>query len=99
MLVSIIIPTYNRAKLVTEAVQSALSQTYTNFEILVIDDGSTDNTEEMLKKYDNDIKYIKTERSGPGRARNLGISRAKGEFIAFLDSDDLWMDFKLDLQM
>jgi glycosyltransferase involved in cell wall biosynthesis len=99
MLVSVIIPTYNRSKLVTDAVQSALSQTYKDFEIIVIDDGSTDNTQEMLEKFSNDIQYIKTNRIGPGKARNLGISKSKGEYVAFLDSDDLWMDFKLELQV
>ncbi|MFC1498552.1 glycosyltransferase family 2 protein [Verrucomicrobiota bacterium] len=98
-LVSVIIPTYNSAKFVEESVKSALNQTYTNKEVIVIDDGSTDNTKELLEKYKNKIKYIFKENGGPASARNLGIKESSGEFIAFLDSDDVWLSEKLSLQV
>ena len=95
--VSAIIPTYNRANIVIRAIQSVLNQTYQNFELLVIDDGSQDNTEEIVTGiHDNRIKYIRHEKNkGVAAARNTGIEAAKGEFIAFLDSDDEWLPNKL----
>jgi len=100
-LVSAIIPTYNSAKYIKEAVDSALSQTYKDIEITVVDDGSTDNTKNVLKKYiDNrEIKYIYQENNGPASARNNGIRNSSGEFIAFLDADDTWKRGKLEKQM
>lgn len=98
-MISIIIPTYNTAKYVTEAIDSALAQTYKDYEIIVIDDGSTDNTEEVLQPYMDRIRYIKKENGGPASARNLGIKEAQGEFLAFLDADDLWLADKLEWQM
>ena len=101
--VSIIIPTYNRAHLIGRAIQSVLNQTYQNFEIIVVDDGSTDNTEEMIKefqKHDKRIKYIRHEKNrGGAAARNTGIKVARGEYIAFQDSDDEWLPEKLEKQM
>lgn len=98
-LVSVVIPTYNRADLVREAIQSVLDQTYQNFEIIVVDDGSTDGTEQVLAPYKDKIIYIYQENQGGAAARNTGINRAKGKYIAFLDSDDLWFPQKLEKQV
>lgn len=100
-LVTVIIPTYNRAQLVTKAIESVLDQTYSNLEILVIDDHSTDNTKEIIEKIDDDrIKYLLNERTkGAQGARNTGLIKAKGEWIAFLDSDDIWLENKLQIQV
>ena len=97
--ISIIIPTYNYAQYICEAIESVLNQTYKDFEIIVVDDGSTDNTKEVIKPYLNKIKYIYQQNSGPSAARNRGIKEAKGEYIAFLDADDIWLAQKLELQI
>lgn len=88
--VSIVIPTYNCAHYITEAIQSVLQQTYKDIEIIVVDDGSTDNTKEILELYIGKgiIKYIYQNNQGPGAARNSGIRASRGDFIAFLDADD-----------
>jgi glycosyltransferase involved in cell wall biosynthesis len=88
--VSVIIPTYNREDYVVKAIDSALGQIYRDYEIIVVDDGSTDNTEEKLLVYDNRIKYIYQNNSGVSAARNTGIKHAEGEWLAFIDSDDEW---------
>lgn len=88
-LVSVIIPTYNRARILSTAIESVLAQTYSNIQLLVIDDGSEDNTEEIIKKYPA-IEYVRQTHGGQGAARNNGLQRAKGAFIASLDSDDCW---------
>jgi glycosyltransferase involved in cell wall biosynthesis len=98
-LVSVIIPTYNRSKLVTRAIDSALQQTYPNCEIIVVDDGSTDDTCEVLASYKDRIKYIYQENSGHAAARNTGIRAARGKWVAFLDSDDIWLPEKLSRQI
>ena len=99
-LVSVIIPTYNRAELIARSVQSILKQTYKNIELIIVDDGSTDNTEEIVKKFDDSrVIYIKQENQGACAARNNGIDYAKGEFIAFQDSDDVWHEDKLEKQI
>jgi len=100
-LVSVIVPTYNRGCFIRETINSALNQTYQNFEIIIIDDGSTDNTKEIIKSFnDNRIKYVFQKHSGlPASSRNTGIKIAKGEYIAFLDSDDLWFPLKLEKQI
>ena len=101
-LVSIIIPTWNRANIVKECIDSVFSQSYHNYEVIVIDDGSTDNTENIIKESYSDIrlKYFWQTNSGlPSKARNKGISMSKGEYIAFLDSDDLWEPKKLETQI
>lgn len=97
--VSVIIPTYNTAQYITEAIDSVLNQTYEHYEIIVIDDGSTDNTKEALKDYKNKIKYIYKHNGGPASARNAGIKNSIGENIAFLDADDLWLPQKLEKQV
>jgi glycosyltransferase involved in cell wall biosynthesis len=99
-LVSIVIPTYNRLDYVQQAVESVLAQTYQNFELLVIDDGSTDATCEVLPaKYKGRINYIWQENRGESAARNRGLALSKGQYIAFLDSDDLWCPQKLSSQV
>ena len=104
--VSIIIPTYNRAGVITDSIQSILNQTYTEYELLIIDDGSTDNTEEIVNALASTsaagerIRYIKLpENRGVAAARNEGIRQATYDYIAFQDSDDYWMPDKLEKQM
>jgi glycosyltransferase involved in cell wall biosynthesis len=99
--VSAIIPTYNCSQYVCEAIESVLNQTYKDIEIIVVDDGSTDNTREVLEPYieSKSINYIFQVNKGPGAARNTGIRIAKGEFIAFIDADDLWNKDKIRLQI
>jgi glycosyltransferase involved in cell wall biosynthesis len=98
-LVSVVIPTYNRAPFVSEAIDSVFGQIFTDYEIIVVDDGSTDNTKEVLKRYQNRIKYIYQENSGVSAARNTGIKNSTGLWLAFLDSDDKWMPEYLATQM
>ncbi len=97
--VSVIIPTYNRAEYVTRAIESVLGQTYLDHEIIVIDDGSTDNTKQALEPYFDKITYISQANAGPSAARNKGIEAAKGRWLAFLDSDDTWRPNKLERQL
>lgn len=87
---SVILPTYNRSYCIIDAIESVLHQTYNNYEIIVIDDGSDDDTKEILEKYNEKIKYLYQENKGVSSARNLGISQSSGKYIAFIDSDDLW---------
>ena len=89
-LVSVVIPTYNRAAFVGKAVDSVLNQTFTDYEVIVVDDGSTDDTREQLNKYGSGIRYIYQENQGVSAARNTGIAASRGEWLAFLDSDDEW---------
>lgn len=98
-LVSVIIPTYNRAELVCRAIDSALGQTYENKELIVVDDGSTDDTRSRLGAYHNSIRVLTQDNSGPSVARNRGIEAARGEIVAFLDSDDYWLPTKLQRQV
>lgn len=98
-LVSVIIPTYNRAAYLQKALQSVKEQTYQFLEIIVIDDGSTDDTGEMLKNYGGQLRYFYQENRGISGARNAGIKRARGKFIAFLDSDDYWLPDKTVQQL
>ena len=100
-LVSVIVTTYNRASFLSETIDSILYQTYKNFELIVVDDGSTDNTEEAVKMYsDSRLQYIKTNNwGGPAKPRNVGINKAKGEYIAFCDDDDIWEINKLEMQL
>lgn len=102
-LVSIIMPAYNAEKNLKETIESVISQTYNNWELLVADNNSTDRTAEIVKEYsltDSRVKYIKAfDKEGAGYARNMAINEAKGRFIAFLDSDDLWLKTKLEEQI
>ena len=99
--ISVIIPTYNRADFIGRAIESVLDQTYQDFEIIVIDDGSKDNTENIVKSFDDTrITYIRLkDNKGAAVARNTGIGTARGKFIAFQDSDDEWLPQKLAKQM
>lgn len=100
-LVSIITPSYNTAKYIAETIESVLNQTYKNFEMIIVDDCSTDNTEEVVKKFsDSRVKFYKNEKnSGAAISRNYALKLAKGKWIAFLDSDDLWKPEKLEKQI
>lgn len=101
-LVSIIMPSYNTAQYIEKTIKSVLDQTYTNWELIIVDDCSTDNTDEVVKNYltDKRIKYLKNEQnSGAAVSRNRALREAKGQWIAFLDSDDLWMPEKLEKQI
>ena len=98
-LVSVIIPTFNDNKFLTEAITSALGQTYDHREIIVINDGSTDDTSSVLDSYGDKITVINQENNGAGAARNKGIDSANGPYIAFLDGDDVWEEDKLAKQV
>ena len=100
-LVSVIVPSYNTAQYVPEAINSILAQTYQNLEIHVVDDGSKDNTREVMQAYANDprVIYHYQENRGESGARNTGIRAAKGDLIALCDADDLWMPRKLEVQV
>jgi glycosyltransferase involved in cell wall biosynthesis len=97
--VSVIIPTYNRGWIVKEAIESVLAQDYRDFELIVVDDGSTDNTDDILNSYRGDIMVFRQENQGVSAARNRGLAEASGRFITFLDSDDLWLPQKLFRQV
>lgn len=96
--VSVVIPAYNGEKYIAEAIESALTQSYPVFEIIVVDDGSADRTKEIVGQYPQ-IKYFYQENKGPAAARNKGIRESSGEYIAFLDSDDAWAPKKTELQV
>ena len=98
-LISVIIPTYNTAHYLPDAIESILAQNYPNFEIIIIDDGSTDNTVEVLSMYEQKIIYYYQQNRGPASARNQGLQLSKGKFIAFLDADDLWPKDKIRRQL
>lgn len=100
-MVSVIIPTYNREKTIASSIQSVLEQTYSNLELIVVDDGSVDDTEKIVNEIkDERLKYIKCKTNGGvAAARNVGIAASRGEFIAFNDSDDIWKKTKLAVQM
>jgi glycosyltransferase involved in cell wall biosynthesis len=97
--VSVIVPTFNRSKLVVNAIQSVLCQTYQDYEIIVVDDGSTDDTEEALRPYMDRIRYVYQENLGASAAQNKGVQLARGKWISILASDDLWLPTKLEAQL
>ena len=98
--VSVIIPTYNRANFLREAVASVLEQTEKNFELIIVDDGSNDETEDVVRSFNDErIVFVRIEHSGVSKARNVGVARSCGEWVAFLDSDDLWLPKKLSTQL
>jgi glycosyltransferase involved in cell wall biosynthesis len=99
-LISIIIPTYNGEKYIDEALLSVFTQTYKNYEVIVVDDGSvTDSVARICDKYKGGIKYIRQQNKGLAAARNTGIRNSKGDYLAFLDDDDLWLPEKLEKQV
>lgn len=97
--ISVVIPTYNRKKLVLEAINSILQQEPKNYEVIVVDDGSTDGTAEYLESLKLPIKVNRKENGGVSSARNLGIKSSRGDYVAFLDSDDLWLPGILETQL
>jgi glycosyltransferase involved in cell wall biosynthesis len=98
-LVSVVIPTYNRRYILGAAIQSALDQSYRSVEVIVVDDGSSDDTESLVRGFDARVRYLSQENAGVCAARNLGLRNARGEFVALLDSDDQWLPWKLDAQV
>lgn len=99
-MISVIIPTYNRASNIKRAMLSVLGQSYSDIELIVIDDGSTDDTEVVVNSIsDSRVRYYRQEKQGACAARNLGIHLAKGDYIAFQDSDDEWLENKLEKQI
>src|SRR3990172_11738749 len=99
-LVSVIIPTYNGSRFIRETIQSVIGQSYSKIEIIVIDDGSTDDTSLVVKSItDQRITYIQQKNAGVSTARNHGITVSKGDYIAFLDHDDVWLPCKLEKQL
>lgn len=97
--ISVVIPTYNRGSFVEHAVDSVLAQTYKDYEIIVVDDGSTDDTREKIQSYGDRVRYLYQENRGPSAARNRGIMSASGKYIAFCDSDDRFLPKKLEQQV
>lgn len=98
-LVSCVVPVHNGARYVTAALDSIFAQTWRPIEVIVVDDGSTDETPELLAQYPHPIRVVRQENAGPARARNQGVALAAGEFLAFQDADDLWVPHKLTCQM
>ena len=98
-LVSVIIPAYNADQFIAQAIQSVLDQTYRSYEIIVVDDGSTDDTKDILRGFADQIHSCFQENCGPSAARNAGIKIAQGEYICFLDADDIWVPHKLEVQL
>jgi glycosyltransferase involved in cell wall biosynthesis len=97
-MISVVIPAFNAGRFIKRTVDSILAQTYRDYEVIVVDDASTDNTSEAVKSYGSKVRYIYQENAGDGPARNTGIHAARGEWIAFLDHDDEWLAEKLRLQ-
>src|SRR4051812_32406172 len=92
---SIVIPTFNRARLLREALESVFAQEFTDYEVLVVDDGSTDDTQAELARHGERVRVLRQENQGQGAARNLGIEHATGSYVVFLDSDDVWFPWTL----
>jgi glycosyltransferase involved in cell wall biosynthesis len=97
-MISVVIPAFNAGQFISRTINSVLAQTYTDYEIIVVDDGSSDNTADVVKSYGSKIRYIHQENAGTTAARNTGIKAAVGDWIAFLDHDDEWLPQKLQLQ-
>lgn len=98
-LVTCIVPVFNGESYLSETLDSLLAQSYHPIEIIVVDDGSTDGTPAIVRRYGQQIRYLRQANAGAATARNLGLTAARGEFVAFLDADDLWHREKLDRQM
>lgn len=99
MKVSVIIPTFNRARFLPDAIESVLNQTYTSLEIIVIDDGSTDDTKAVIEPYLDRVQYVQIQHGGISHARNEGLKRASGDYVCFLDSDDRYYAYKIEMQV
>jgi len=97
-MISVIIPVFNRSHYIGECLQSVFAQTTTDYEVVLVDDGSTDNLKGALKPYDGKIRYFYKENGGAASARNLGIKKCQGDLVAWLDSDDKWFPYKLELE-
>ena len=97
--VSVVMPAYNAERFVDEALESVLKQSYQRLEVIVVDDGSTDGTAARVQAYGNPVRYLQQVNAGVGAARNRGLEAATGDYIAFLDADDLWRPEKLDVQL
>lgn len=97
-LISVVIPNYNYGRYLPEAIDSVLAQSYSNTEIVVVDDGSTDNSEDVLRNYEDRVRWFSQRNQGVSTARNAGVEKSRGELIAFLDADDVWLPNKLALQ-
>jgi GT2 family glycosyltransferase len=98
-LVSVVIPTFNRGSLVGRAIESALAQTYQDIEVIVVDDGSTDETHDVVASYRDRVRYVYQTNAGVSAARNAALRKASGEFVAFLDSDDVWKSWRIESQV
>lgn len=98
-IVSVIMPAYNASAFIEEAIQSVLNQDLANIELIVVDDGSSDGTPELAARFGDKVKVLRQKNAGPAAARNRGVAAAQGEFIAFLDADDVWLPRKLALQV
>lgn len=101
-LISIILPTYNSGLYISDAINSVINQTYTKWECLIVDDGSQDKTKDIIQSFiqnDSRIRYFFQENAGQAQARNLGVNNSKGKFIAFIDSDDMWLDNMLEVSL
>ncbi|HWG35413.1 MAG TPA: glycosyltransferase family 2 protein [Gemmatimonadaceae bacterium] len=98
-LVSVVIPTFNRARILRRAIDSALAQSYERLEVIVVDDGSTDETPDVLRDLGPRVRAIRQTNAGPAVARNTAIAHARGELVAFLDSDDTWLEWKIEAQV
>ena len=98
-LISVVIPAYNAESYIQSTLDSVFNQTYQNIEVIVVDDGSNDSTQSILNAYPHNVVVIKTENKGVSHARNTGIDAAKGGWIAFVDSDDIWLPTKLEEQI
>lgn len=94
--ISVVIPTYNNAALLRETLDGVSGQTFKDFEVIIVDDGSTDDTAEIVTNYDRNVRYVHQHNQGPAAARNKGVSLAQGELIAFCDHDDVWNDQHLE---
>lgn len=98
-LVSVVLPVYNSEKYIRRVLDSVFSQTYTNYEVIIIDDGSVDSTSQLIKEYNQSVVYLYQENAGASAARNTGMTRSIGELIAFIDADDMWHPEKLKMQV
>lgn len=97
--VSVVMPAYNRAGMIGEALESVLAQTYADLEIIVVDDGSTDDTREVVQRFGPPVRYVYTDHVGAGQARNVGIEEAKGTFLCYCDSDDIQLPYRIAAQV